>query len=184
MVIKGRKILVDVERGRTVKGWKPMKLGGGLGGRHYSKPRDSQLSGSNGFSNGTSDRGHGNFHGGRGNDFRGRNGSGFSSHGGHSSNNGGGRFNERPRYESDRFRYEKDRERDRDRFRDRDRERQGGYREREERRAPNNLRNEFGSGNGRRDNRDSRDSRGGQGSSRFGDRGRPDYRDQSPGRRY
>ncbi|KNZ46143.1 uncharacterized protein VP01_751g9 [Puccinia sorghi] len=31
--IKGRRILVDVERGRTVKGWKPRRLGGGLGGR-------------------------------------------------------------------------------------------------------------------------------------------------------
>ncbi|OCF40467.1 U1 small nuclear ribonucleoprotein 70kDa [Kwoniella heveanensis CBS 569] len=31
--IHHKKILVDVERGRTVKGWKPRKLGGGLGGR-------------------------------------------------------------------------------------------------------------------------------------------------------
>ena len=31
--ILGKRILVDVERGRTVKGWKPMRLGGGLGGR-------------------------------------------------------------------------------------------------------------------------------------------------------
>lgn len=30
--IKGRRILVDVERGRTVPDWKPRKLGGGLGG--------------------------------------------------------------------------------------------------------------------------------------------------------
>lgn len=30
--ILGRRILVDVERGRTVKDWKPMRLGGGLGG--------------------------------------------------------------------------------------------------------------------------------------------------------
>lgn len=29
--IKGRRILVDVERGRTVPGWKPRKLGGGMG---------------------------------------------------------------------------------------------------------------------------------------------------------
>eukprot|EP01083_Nonionella_stella_P191601 709080_1 len=29
--LKGRRILVDVERGRTVKTWKPRKLGGGLG---------------------------------------------------------------------------------------------------------------------------------------------------------
>ncbi|KAK9462858.1 RNA-binding domain-containing protein [Lipomyces oligophaga] len=35
--IKGRRILVDVERGRTVKTWKPRRLGGGAGGRHYTK---------------------------------------------------------------------------------------------------------------------------------------------------
>ncbi|KAK9239294.1 hypothetical protein V1525DRAFT_372816 [Lipomyces kononenkoae] len=35
--IKGRRVLVDVERGRTVKSWKPRRLGGGLGGRHYTK---------------------------------------------------------------------------------------------------------------------------------------------------
>ncbi|CAN6647688.1 U1 small nuclear ribonucleoprotein 70 kDa homolog [Trichomonascus vanleenenianus] len=37
MKIHGRKILVDVERGRTVKNWRPRKLAGGLGGRHYTK---------------------------------------------------------------------------------------------------------------------------------------------------
>lgn len=30
--IKGRRTMVDVERGRTVKDWKPTRLGGGLGG--------------------------------------------------------------------------------------------------------------------------------------------------------
>lgn len=30
--LNGRRILVDVERGRTVKNWKPRRLGGGLGG--------------------------------------------------------------------------------------------------------------------------------------------------------
>jgi len=35
--IKDRRVLVDVERGRTVKGWKPRRLGGGLGGRGYTK---------------------------------------------------------------------------------------------------------------------------------------------------
>lgn len=36
--IHGRAIKTDVERGRTVRGWKPQRLGGGLGGRHYTKP--------------------------------------------------------------------------------------------------------------------------------------------------
>ncbi|BGP52136.1 hypothetical protein JCM10450v2_008107 [Rhodotorula kratochvilovae] len=31
--MKGKRVLIDVERGRTVKGWKPRRLGGGLGGR-------------------------------------------------------------------------------------------------------------------------------------------------------
>ncbi|KAJ6139294.1 hypothetical protein N7471_005780 [Penicillium samsonianum] len=35
--IKGRPAVVDVERGRTTKGWKPRRLGGGLGGRGYTK---------------------------------------------------------------------------------------------------------------------------------------------------
>merc|ERR1712224_531109 len=30
--INGRRVLVDVERGRTVRGWLPRRLGGGLGG--------------------------------------------------------------------------------------------------------------------------------------------------------
>ncbi|KAL8710052.1 MAG: hypothetical protein Q9220_005323 [cf. Caloplaca sp. 1 TL-2023] len=37
IAIRGRKILVDVERGRTVKGWRPRRLGGGLGGRGYTR---------------------------------------------------------------------------------------------------------------------------------------------------
>ena len=37
--LDGRKILVDVERGRTVKNWRPMRLGGGLGGRKSMKSK-------------------------------------------------------------------------------------------------------------------------------------------------
>lgn len=33
-----RTILVDMERGRLVRNWKPRRLGGGLGGRHYTRP--------------------------------------------------------------------------------------------------------------------------------------------------
>lgn len=35
---KPRKILVDMERGRLMRNWKPRRLGGGLGGRHYTSP--------------------------------------------------------------------------------------------------------------------------------------------------
>ncbi|ANB12505.1 Snp1p [Sugiyamaella lignohabitans] len=37
LTLKGRRVVVDVERGRTTKGWKPRKLGGGRGGRGYTK---------------------------------------------------------------------------------------------------------------------------------------------------
>ncbi|TFY80442.1 hypothetical protein EWM64_g3570, partial [Hericium alpestre] len=36
--IMSKRILVDVERGRTVRGWKPRRLGGGLGGRPKPEP--------------------------------------------------------------------------------------------------------------------------------------------------
>lgn len=36
--IDNRRILVDVERGRTVRNWKPRRLGGGLGGRVKKSP--------------------------------------------------------------------------------------------------------------------------------------------------
>lgn len=35
--IKDRRVVVDVERGRTVADWRPMRFGGGRGGRHYTK---------------------------------------------------------------------------------------------------------------------------------------------------
>lgn len=37
--IDGRRILVDVERGRTVKDWKPRKCGGGLGSSRKDRPK-------------------------------------------------------------------------------------------------------------------------------------------------
>ncbi|ESO00351.1 hypothetical protein HELRODRAFT_113249 [Helobdella robusta] len=36
--IDGRRVLVDVERGRTVKGWRPRRLGGGLGNTRKGGP--------------------------------------------------------------------------------------------------------------------------------------------------
>jgi U1 small nuclear ribonucleoprotein len=39
--IEGRRIIVDVERGRTVADWKPRRLGGGLGGEtRIAKPKN------------------------------------------------------------------------------------------------------------------------------------------------
>ncbi|KAF9904485.1 hypothetical protein EC991_002645 [Linnemannia zychae] len=64
--IMGRRIVVDVERGRTVKGWKPKRLGGGLGGTRIGAPHENQTSSGrdNGqrherSSYGSSDRGYG-----------------------------------------------------------------------------------------------------------------------------
>ncbi|KAG2182249.1 hypothetical protein INT43_007176 [Umbelopsis isabellina] len=46
--LDGRRILVDVERGRTVKGWKPRRLGGGLGStRSGSADQRARSSGRN-----------------------------------------------------------------------------------------------------------------------------------------
>jgi len=39
--IDGRRVLVDVERGRTVKGWKPRRFGGGLGGTRIGSEREN-----------------------------------------------------------------------------------------------------------------------------------------------
>ncbi|CAO3686053.1 unnamed protein product [Umbelopsis vinacea] len=73
--LDGRRVLVDVERGRTVKGWKPRRLGGGLGNtRSGGAEQTSRSSGRDGTSSGGSDR------------YRDRGGS--SSHGYGSRHNG------------------------------------------------------------------------------------------------
>lgn len=43
--IDGRRVVVDIERGRTIKGWKPRRLGGGKGGRksHYVESSELNL---------------------------------------------------------------------------------------------------------------------------------------------
>jgi len=43
--INNRRILVDVERGRTVKNWKPRRLGGGLGNTRLLPPSQNVPSG-------------------------------------------------------------------------------------------------------------------------------------------
>ncbi|THY11725.1 RNA-binding domain-containing protein [Aureobasidium pullulans] len=101
--IKDRRILVDVERGRTVKEWRPRRYGGGLGGRHYTKaapPRPSGYgapSGPGGFGGGRGGFGgggfRGGFRGGRGGGDRGgfRGGFGGGDRGGYGGGGGGGR---------------------------------------------------------------------------------------------
>ncbi|KAF7510297.1 hypothetical protein GJ744_006793 [Endocarpon pusillum] len=88
--IKDRPVLVDVERGRTVKGWKPRRFGGGLGGRGYTRQQAVRPGGiggppgpgfqGGGFRGGFAGRGGGGggFRGG----FRGDRGGGFADRGG------------------------------------------------------------------------------------------------------
>ncbi|KAF7312187.1 U1 snRNP 70K protein [Mycena indigotica] len=81
--IMGKRILVDVERGRTVRGWKPRRLGGGLGGRpkrpepavNRGPPSRGGMGGNRGFGDrpgfGRGGGGGGGFRGGRGGGFSG-----------------------------------------------------------------------------------------------------------------
>jgi U1 small nuclear ribonucleoprotein len=39
--IDGKRVVVDIERGRTIEGWKPRRLGGGKGGRKTGEVRSS-----------------------------------------------------------------------------------------------------------------------------------------------
>ncbi|KAL2053096.1 hypothetical protein ABVK25_006733 [Lepraria finkii] len=108
--IKDRRVLVDVERGRTVKGWRPRRLGGGLGGRGYTKavpPRPMGVGGGfaapagpggfgsgfrGGFGGGPRGGGfRGGFRGGDRSDFRGgRGGIGYQGGGGFGGRSGYG----------------------------------------------------------------------------------------------
>ncbi|CAK5268581.1 unnamed protein product [Mycena citricolor] len=92
LVIMGKRILVDVERGRTVRGWKPRRLGGGLGGRPkrvepVGPPRGGGGGGGGGF--------RGGFGGGRPFDRGGGPGFRGGGRGGGFGGGGGGRFGDR-----------------------------------------------------------------------------------------
>ncbi|KAK7686137.1 hypothetical protein QCA50_010949 [Cerrena zonata] len=99
--IMGKRVLVDVERGRTVRGWKPRRLGGGLGGRPKPEPPMptfiAERGGGSDRGGDRGGRGGGGFRGGmrgggdRGGGFRGgRGGGGFR--GGDRGGFGGGGF--------------------------------------------------------------------------------------------
>lgn len=79
MRIKDRQIKLDVERARTMKNWLPRRLGGGLGGRGYTKAV-SRPAGPGSFGGGYRG-GHRGFDGGRGRGggFRGGRGGGGGS---------------------------------------------------------------------------------------------------------
>ena len=132
--INGRRVLVDIERGRTVDDWKPKRLGGGLGGEgRLPKEPKKKKKGSGpltaeDFGYGSRpDRGyHGFSRGGDG--FRGGNGRSYSGGGrdSRSGYGGPGYRDARPSGDSEGRRdyggyRDRDRDRDRDR-RDRDRD--------------------------------------------------------------
>ncbi|KAK9468532.1 hypothetical protein V1512DRAFT_107321 [Lipomyces arxii] len=152
--INNRRIVIDVERGRTVKTWKPTRLGGGLGGRHYTKAallrkeplRDEYRGGRGGDRDRDRDRerfrgprgGGGGRDFGQGRDYGGsRDFSGRSDRGDREGYRGGtdrDRDRDRGSYRGDRDRGDRDRsDRDRgdrgDRERDRDHDRYRGGRD-------------------------------------------------------
>ncbi|KAL9092791.1 MAG: hypothetical protein Q9159_000689 [Coniocarpon cinnabarinum] len=86
ILVGDRNVKVDCERGRTVKDWRPRRLGGGLGGRHYTKAAAKPVGG---FQFGGPPMGPGSNRGGGG--FRG----GFR--GGFDGPRGGGGFRGGPR---------------------------------------------------------------------------------------
>lgn len=93
--INGRRVMVDVERGRTVKDWKPTRLGGGLGGtarkpKKAPEPVDTPPALGGGFGGGGFRGGRGGFRGAPGGGFRGGRGGGFGGgRGGFGSSRGG-----------------------------------------------------------------------------------------------
>ncbi|KAF2744949.1 RNA-binding domain-containing protein [Sporormia fimetaria CBS 119925] len=161
--IKDRRVSVDVERGRTVSGWRPRRFGGGLGGRGYTKGPAARPPGVGGFGppagpGGFGGRGgfSGGFRGGRGGfggdrgGFRGGFGGARPDRGGYGqgrSGIGGGRGGYGGGFgggRDDRGGYDRNRgssganneplgSRDRPRDRDRDRDRDGGYGGRDDR---------------------------------------------------
>ncbi|XP_046863065.1 U1 small nuclear ribonucleoprotein 70 kDa-like isoform X1 [Xenia sp. Carnegie-2017] len=105
--IDGRRIVVDVERGRTVKNWKPRRLGGGLGGTRNGAP-EANIKHSGRVENFDRDRERDERD--RGGEYRDR-----------SRRDRGGKYRDRSR-----------RDRERDRGRDRDHDRHDRRRERGE----------------------------------------------------
>ena len=102
--INGRRVVVDVERGRTVNNWLPRKLGGGLGGTRKGGKEVNET-------------------------FSGRAGggpSGGGGGGGYDSRRDSYRDDRRDSYRDDRRYHDRDDDRRRDDRRDRDRDRSRG----------------------------------------------------------
>ena len=159
--VEGKRIVVDVERGRTVKSWLPRKLGGGKGRSRLGPPnvciktsgRDEPNGGGGGGSS-TSRSSGGYGGGGYGGGYSGRSessrGGGYGGSGGSSyrRDSRGGRDDnrDRDRRSSRDDRDRRDSHRDRDRDRDRDRRSDRRERSRSRDRSRRSSRDERGSG--------------------------------------
>ncbi|KAI7866120.1 hypothetical protein BDF14DRAFT_1743790 [Spinellus fusiger] len=125
----GRRVIVDVERGRTVKGWKPRRLGGGLGGTRDTRLPQGTPRGENrsSYSDSHRDRGQSrmNYEGrGFGNSY---NGQGF----GRRETEDRRRSRARSRSRSPHAYRDRERDRYSGRGRERSRDRMGGRRDRD-----------------------------------------------------
>lgn len=121
--VDGRRVLVDVERGRTVKGWRPRRFGGGLGSSRAPRAPGTKLSEPR------------HEYGGSSSDYAPSESRRPSDYDRRESYSDRGDRGDRERSERDRYRERSDRERgerdgysDRGGDRDRDRERSDRYR--------------------------------------------------------
>jgi len=112
--IDGRRIVVDVERGRTVKSWRPRRLGGGLGGTRRGGP-DENIRHS-----GRVEQWEGRERGERGDRDRERDREERKERRSRSPRDRKERGDRKERSDRDRDRGDRDRDRDRERRRDRD----------------------------------------------------------------
>ena len=173
--IEGKSVLVDAERGRTVPGWLPRRLGGGTGGRPDQRDRGGDRDRRDAPRGYDDDRGRGGGYdrGGGGGYDRGR---GYRGDGYRDDRRGGYDDRDRGRGYDDRDRRGGYDDRDRGRGYD-DRDRRGGYgdRDRGYKRARSLSRDR------RRDDRDKSRDRGGDWG-RYDERDRKRYRDEGGAR--
>ena len=173
--IEGKSVLVDAERGRTVPGWLPRRLGGGTGGRPDQRDRGGDRDRRDAPRGYDDDRGRGGGYdrGGGGGYDRGR---GYRGDGYRDDRRGGYDDRDRGRGYDDRDRRGGYDDRDRGRGYD-DRDRRGGYgdRDRGYKRARSPSRDR------RRDDRDKSRDRGGDWG-RYDERDRKRYRDEGGAR--
>ena len=189
MKILSRRVCVDVERGRTVDGWKPRRLGGGRGGEAAKQKKNASKNSAGRFGGGVSSHYQSDYRG----DRRGGGGGSFRDR-------GWGASGDRPRYQDDRggrggrggpgLGYRGDRDRSRDFERDRYNGSRGGggdrYRERDRGDRYRDDEDRYrGGGRERKRGWDGDEGRGGGGD--HGDRKRYSersdhhrYRDRSP----